>query len=105
MTKSPVRRCRTECWFDALTLETRQDMRFRGAFLSAEKHPQFWRCNIRIGIVDTATGVVQEVAKAWAAPKQKISLHLLAKTVMAEAQTLCKDGDVIRYVKVHAVKV
>lgn len=95
--------CRTEVWFDALTLETRQDLRFKGAFLSAEKHPQFWRCSILIGIV-APDGLVREIAKAWAAPKEKISLHTLAKTVMAEAQTLCKADDVIRYVNVYAVK-
>lgn len=95
--------CRTECWFDALTLESRKDLRFKGAFLSSEKHPQHWRCSILIGIVAT-DGLVREVAKAWAAPKEKISLHTLAKTVMAEAQTLCTAEDIIRYVRVHAVK-
>lgn len=95
--------CRTECWFDALTLETRRDLSFKGAFLSAEKHPQHWSCRILIGIV-APDGLVREVAKAWAAPKEKISLHTLAKTVMAEAQTLCTAEDVIRYVRVHAIK-
>lgn len=95
--------CRTECWFDALLLESRKDLKFKGAFLSAEKHPQHWSCQILIGIVAT-DGLVREVAKAWAAPKEKISLHTLAETVMAEAQTLCTSEDIIRYVRVHAVK-
>lgn len=95
--------CRTEVWFDALTLESRKDLRFKGAFLSAEKHPQYWSCQIKIGIVAT-DNLVREVVKAWAAPRERISLHTLAKTVMAEAQTLCTEGDVIRYVRVHAVK-
>ena len=94
---------KTECWFDALTLETRQDLKFKGAFLSAEKHPQYWSCQIKIGIVGEG-GVVREVVKADAAPKGRISLHELAKKVMEEATTLCTKGDVIRYVKVHAVK-
>lgn len=95
--------CQTECWFDALMLESRKDLKFKGAFLSAEKHPQHWRCHITIGIVGEG-GVVREVAKAWAASKEKVSLHTLAKTVMAEAQTLCTSEDIIRYVRVHAIK-
>jgi len=95
--------CRTECWFNALTLESRKDLKFKGAFLSAEKHPQHWSCHITIGIV-APDNLVREVVKAHAAPKEKISLHTLAKTVMAEAQTICVEGDVIRYVRVHAVK-
>lgn len=95
--------CKTQVWFDALVLETRRDLKFKGAFLASERHPQHWSCKILIGIVGEG-GAVREVAKAWAAPKEKISLHTLAKTVMAEAQTLCTDGDVIRYVNVYAVK-
>ena len=95
--------CRTECWFDALLLESRKDLRFKGAFLSAERHPQHWSCHITIGIV-APDNLVREVVKAYAAPKEKISLHTLAKTVMAEAATECVEGDVIRYVKVNAVK-
>lgn len=95
--------CRTEVWFDALILESRKDLRFKGAFLSAEKHPQLWQCKILIGIVAT-DGLVREVAKAWAAPRERISLHTLAKTVMAEAQTLCTADDIIKYVRVHAIK-
>jgi len=96
--------CKTQVWFNALTLESRKDLRFKGSFLSAERYPQHWRCSILIGIVAT-DGLVREVAKAWAAPKEKISLHTLAKTVMAEAQTLCTAEDVIRYVNVYATKV
>jgi hypothetical protein len=96
--------CRTEVWFDALTLESRRDLRFTGAFLSAEKHKQLWSCKILIGIV-ADDGLVREVVKADAAPKHRISLHELAKKVMVEATTLCTTGDVIRYVRVHAVKV
>lgn len=95
--------CKTQVWFDALTLESRRDLRFTGAFLSAEKHKQLWSCKILIGIVGEG-GVVREVVKADAAPKGRISLHELAKKVMEEATTLCTKGDVIRYVKVHAVK-
>jgi len=95
--------CRTEVWFDALALESRKDLKFKGAFLSAERHPQHWSCQIKIGIVAT-DNLVREVVKVWAKPKQKISLHTLAKTVMAEAATECVEGDVIRYVRIHAVK-
>lgn len=96
--------CKTECWFNALTLESRKDLRFKGAFLSAEKHPQYWSCQIKIGIV-ASDGLVREVARAWAKPTEKISLHVLAKMVMSEAQTLCTAEDVIRYVNVYATKV
>lgn len=95
--------CRTEVWFDALTLESRRDLRFKGAFLSAEKHPQFWRCSVTIGLVGDGN-VVREVVRTWGAADGRIKLHDLAKKVMAEAQTLCAVDDVIGWVKVHAIK-
>lgn len=103
MSKKPRNKpCRTEVWFDALTLETRRDLRFRGAFLSAEKHKQLWGCKIIVKIVDTTLDLVTEHAIAECSPPEKVYLHGLAKTVMAEARDLCRDGDVIREVKVHA---
>lgn len=103
MSKKPrTKPCRTEVWFDALTLESRKDLRFKGAFLSAEKHKQLWGCKIIVKIVDETLGVVNQHAIADCSPPEKVYLHGLAKTVMAEAQDLCKQGDVIREVNVHA---
>jgi len=103
MSKKPRNKsCRTEVWFDALTLETRRDLRFRGAFLSAEKHKQLWGCKIIVKIVDTTLDLVTEHAIADCSPPEKVYLHGLAKTVMVEARDLCKEGDTIREVKVHA---
>ena len=31
--------CRTECWFDALLLESRKDLKFKGAFFERRAAP------------------------------------------------------------------